>query len=146
MAVQSSESRYRVAPAKKSKTAVSILIVEDDPAASALTSRIIAMQYPDAAIYSAADGLTGLELFQRHAPRIVITDIGMPLKSGIELAREIRLLGPGTKLIMLTAYSDELFVQLCKEIGIQAYLLKPLNLEKLLTAIAACLEEIAAES
>jgi len=130
---------------RQPESAVSILLVEDDPAAGDLISRMIAMAFPDAVIYSAEDGLAGLELFKKHSPRIVLTDIGMPGKSGIELAREIRSMGQGTRLIVLTAYSDKPLVQLCREIGVEAYLLKPLNLEKLMAAIQGCLEQIAAE-
>jgi YesN/AraC family two-component response regulator len=126
---------------QRSKT-LSILIVEDELAAGEVIGRIIAMQFPDAALYFAEDGMVGEELFKKHLPDIVVTDISMPAKSGIEMAREIKAVQPATKIIVLSAYNDLVFQEQCREIGIAAYLLKPLKVDQLLAVIAACSEEI----
>lgn len=128
---------------QRSKT-LSILIVEDDLAAGEIISRMISLQYPDAALYFAEDGSVGEELFRKHLPEIVVTDIGMPAKNGIEMAREIKAVQPATKIIVLSAYNDLVFQEQCREIGIAAYLLKPLDLDQLLASVAACIEGIGA--
>ncbi len=120
---------------------ISMLIVEDDQVAGDLIARMLAMVFPDAAIYRAADGVSGKELFKEHLPPIVITDVSMPRKDGIEMAREMKSLRPETKIIVLTAYSDAAFLEQFKEIGFHAYLYKPLDLEKLLAALEGCLVE-----
>ena len=121
---------------------LSILIVEDDLAAGEIISRMIGLQYPDAALHFAEDGVAGEELFRKHLPGIVVTDIGMPAKNGIEMAREIKTVQPATKIIVLSAYGDPVFQEQCREIGIAAYLRKPLDLDQLLAAVAACSAEI----
>jgi YesN/AraC family two-component response regulator len=127
---------------KQSRTRFSILIVEDDEAAGELTRRMVALQFPEAAVLVAEDGAIGGELFKEHRPEIVITDIGMPVKNGIEFAREIKTLRPETKLIVLTAYNDEIFLEQFVEIGARAYLLKPLDMDKLILAIGRCIGEL----
>lgn len=123
---------------------ISILIVEDDRAASDLIRRMIAMQFPELLIYEAEDGLVGEELFHRYAPDIVITDVAMPYKDGIEMAKAVKSSRPGTRLIIISAYNDLFFLEKFKEIGIHRYLLKPLDLNELMTALQECLEEILA--
>lgn len=120
---------------------ISMLIVEDDQVAGDLIARMLAMRFPDAAIYRAADGATGQEIFREHLPPIVITDVSMPRKDGIEMAREMKSLRPETKFIVLTAHSEAAFLEQFKEIGFHAYLYKPLELEKLLAALEGCLVE-----
>ena len=129
---------------ERTKEAFAILIVEDDPAATDIISRTIGMQFPDAAIYRAENGVVGAELFRKHRPEVVITDIGMPLKDGVEMAREIKEVQADTRFIVLTAYSDSSFLEQFREIGAHSYLLKPLNLEKLMSAIQKCIDEIGA--
>lgn len=121
---------------------ICMLIVEDDRAASDLIRRMIAMQFPELVIYEAEDGVVGEELFHRHAPDIVITDVAMPYKDGIEMAIAIKSSRPGTRLIITSAYNDLFFLEKFKEIGIHCYLLKPLDLSELMTALQECLEEI----
>ena len=128
---------------RQSKIAVSILIVEDDQETRAIISRVIAMRFPDAAIYLAENGIMGEEVFKKHTPEIVITDISMPLKNGIEMAREIKSIkAADTKIIVVTAHDDKINLAQFKEIGVHTYLFKPLNLDELMLAVGECIEEI----
>lgn len=123
---------------------ITMLIVEDDTVAAEICARLIALEYPGAAVYLAENGSIGLELFRKHAPQIVITDIDMPVLNGIEMARGIKRLKPDTRFIVLTAYNEQNFVRQFQEIGVETYLLKPLNMDHLLSAIDTCIEEIRA--
>jgi two-component system, OmpR family, response regulator VanR len=120
---------------RQTKKPLSILLVEDDTAATAITVRLIAMQFPDALVCSAENGNAALQLFKEQVPDIVITDIGMPLRDGMDMAREIRKLNARTRFIVLTAYNEKQFIETFDEIGVDAYLLKPLNLDLLMSAI-----------
>lgn len=127
------------------RTRVGIMIVEDDAAALDIASRLMALEFPDAALYSATDGVMGIELFKKHMPDIVITDIGLPKKDGIEMARDIKLIRPETKFIVLTAYNEKGLAEQFNQIGIDSYLLKPVNFDLLITAIGRCIEEIGSD-
>jgi two-component system response regulator VanR len=127
---------------KQPKAAISILIVEDDQSALAVIGRMVATIFPDTVIYLAENGVMGEELFKKHTPEIVITDINMPLKDGIEMARGIKSINSDTKFIVLTAYNDKINSALFEKIGIHNYLFKPIELDKLIIAIKKCIEEI----
>ena len=125
------------------KTALSILIAEDDWLTSEVINRFVAKKFPGVNIYSAANGSIGLKLFKAHTPDIVITDINMPVMDGIRMAGEIKATKSDTKFIVLTAYTgDESYLDSFSEIGFIDYLPKPIEFEKLYAAIEKCFEEI----
>jgi YesN/AraC family two-component response regulator len=121
-----------------SSSRFSLLIVEDDQQAREVTSRMVTLKFPGCTIYCAGDGKVGLQLFQEHAPDMVLTDINMPEMDGIAMARAIRKMSPGTTCIVLTAYGDDKFFQQFKEIGFCAYLMKPVDFLELFAAIEKC--------
>jgi CheY-like chemotaxis protein len=68
---------------------------------------------------------------------VVISDIGMPVMDGYELARHVRL-NPAhnnKRLIALTAYSQPSLVQQARLVGFDSYLVKPINMSDLRDAI-----------
>jgi diguanylate cyclase len=123
------------------KTAASILIVEDNRAASRLIGRMVALNFPDAVIYSADNGATGIELFVKHDPDIVLTDISMPEMDGFTMVSKIQSIRADTKFIVFTAHCEGEFLPQFKAIGVDTYLLKPLSLDELVMAIDGCIYE-----
>lgn len=125
-------------PALQSPPPFSLLIVEDDRSACDIIARMVGLRYPDCTIYTADNGLKGLELFKKHSPDIVLTDVNMPVMDGVELAREIRSIKAKATYIVLTAYSSKIIFEKFKDIGVCAYLLKPIDFEELFAAIEKC--------
>src|SRR6185369_11572851 len=119
-----------------------MLVAEDDRSALDALCLMLRMKFPDAVVYSAEDGGIGLELFRKHTPDIVITDVNMPVKNGIEMAEEIKSIKPDTRFIVLTAYNEKIFFEKFSEIGFSSYLLKPIEFKKLFVAIEKCIGEI----
>lgn len=117
---------------------VSLLFVEDDAMVCLSVGRILARQFPDVSVYTAENGLIGLELFKAHTPQIVITDVNMPVMDGIEMAGKIKSIKPDTKFIVLTGYSDTGYRDRFSEIGFDHYLIKPVNFDELFEAIEKC--------
>ncbi|MBF0606424.1 MAG: response regulator [Candidatus Magnetobacterium sp. LHC-1] len=96
-------------------------------------------------LHQAENGQEGLELYIKHKPDIVITDIKMPLLNGLEMAREIKKLNPKAQIIITTAFSErELFLDAIN-IGVNQYVLKPINRDNLLAAIYRCMEVVGIE-
>ena len=122
------------------KTAFSVLIVEDNLSACNIICRTVSMRFPFAVIYSADNGITGLELFKKHTPDIVVTDISMPEMNGLEMAAEIQSLTSDTSFIVFTGHSEGDYLKNFNEIGIYHYLLKPLDLAELISTINECLK------
>ena len=56
--------------------------------------------------YTAYDGAEGLELFKKHRPAIIITDIEMPKMNGLTMSQEILKIDPDVKIIITTAHDD----------------------------------------
>jgi len=126
----------------RSRTALSILCVEDDKEALKVLSRMIALKFPDITIHVAENGKLALELFKEQRPEIVITDINMPVMDGIQMAREIKAIKTDTKFIVLTGYSDKNYLEQFCEIGYSDYIMKPIAFGILFAAIEKCIAEV----
>jgi len=119
----------------------SILLVEDEESAREILASLLAMKFPQIDVHVADNGRTGLERFKKYSPAIVITDINMPLISGIRMAREIKSIDAGVKLIAISAYSYKSIQEISVAIGIEFdhFVLKPVDNGKLFAAIEQCL-------
>ncbi|MDA8433002.1 MAG: response regulator, partial [Nitrospiraceae bacterium] len=87
----------------------------------------------------------GLALFKERRPDIVISDIMMPLMDGIEMSREIKSLDKGARIILTTAYSDAKILFASIELGVDSYLLKPVDMTALFRAIDKCVQIVVLE-
>lgn len=125
---------------------LAVLLVEDDAVALEILVNMLAMRFPRLAFHLAENGKVGLDCFKKHLPALVITDVNMPIMNGIRLAREIKDIAAGVKVIVLTAFSDHNILESSEPFGINHYLLKPVDYRKLLLAIEQCLGETAAQS
>ena len=85
----------------------------------------------------AENGEVLLELVEKHKPDLVITDIKMPIKCGIEATKEIKKLYPGIKVIALTMFNDDFLIIDMLEAGAGGYLIKNTTKVELVTAIKA---------
>ena len=82
-------------------------------------------------VITASNGKEGYDLYKKHKPDIIITDIKMNIMSGLEMSSLIREEDKTTPIIITSAYSDNKYLQKAIEIGINTFLLKPLNLMQL---------------
>ncbi|GFO59997.1 hypothetical protein GMST_23220 [Geomonas silvestris] len=131
-----------MAPFPYTITDISLLYVEDEPEARGMLSRMLALNYPGLRIHVAENGITGLEIFREFRPHIVLTDLNMPVMSGIQMAREIKALEPEVVTVAVTAYSDTSYLLSAIEIGIHNYVLKPVNYADLFRVLDTILEKL----
>lgn len=110
-----------------------ILLVEDDATSRMMLARIL--EKSGAQVKVASDGNEGLELFKEHHFPIIITDINMPLMSGIELIGEIKKIDATIKAIATSALRDPEHFVAAISTGFSDYILKPLEIDKLLFAV-----------
>jgi YesN/AraC family two-component response regulator len=129
-------------PSQHSSPVISILVVEDDKVTREVLDLMIPRKFPNVTIYSSENGRTAVELFKKHKPEIVITDIQMPEMDGIEMAGEIKAIKADTKFIVVTAYSNTSYYDKFNNIGFHDFLSKPIEFAKLYTAIESCIAEI----
>ena len=112
---------------------IKILYVEDDKYARAELEGLAKITKQNA--FFAENGKEGLSMFVKYRPDIVVSDISMPVMSGLEMAKHIKELSPDTPIIIVTAHSDSHLLIGAIEIGVEGFLLKPLDVEKLLTKL-----------
>lgn len=96
-------------------------------------------------VHTAKDGEEAWEMAEKETPDLLITDIRMPRMSGIELLRKIRDKKMQVKAIALSGYDDFEYVRDMALLGIENYLLKPVNEEELISTISSTLEKITGE-
>ncbi|MHB8122302.1 MAG: ATP-binding response regulator [Desulfuromonadaceae bacterium] len=115
---------------------ISLLYVEDDATTRRQVSRALAARGYRLTV--AENGEQGLALFRDQTYDIVLTDIMMPGVNGLEMAREIRSLSPDIQIACMTAFSDTDLLIEAIEIGINQFVLKPVKLSRLFTALDRC--------
>ncbi len=91
-------------------------------------------------LYIANDGEEGLELFEKHNPEIVVTDIQMPRLNGLEMSAKIREKNREVPIVVTSAYNDNNFLSRSIELGINGYLTKPVNLANMIDTLKKVLE------
>ena len=77
---------------------ISVLYVEDDSSSRLAIAHMLARRVSQ--VYTAEDGLAGLEVFKAKRPALVISDVMMPRMDGCAMCREIMALDPEVKIIM----------------------------------------------
>jgi diguanylate cyclase (GGDEF)-like protein/PAS domain S-box-containing protein len=115
-----------------------VLCVEDDGPTRAVLVKLLERRFDHVLV--AKDGQEGLELFLQHRPSLVVTDIRMPILDGISMVREIKVWAPATKIIVITSYGSAELLLAAIEIGVNDYILKPLDACRVYGAIDKCLQ------
>jgi DNA-binding NarL/FixJ family response regulator len=114
---------------------ITILLVEDHAIVREGLRGILKLVDEVDVIGEAATGQEAVDMAKRLLPRIVLMDIAMPILNGFEATRQILQTAPDTRIIVLTAYSDEVYVKHMLEIGISGYILKQNSSKSLRKAI-----------
>ncbi len=124
------------------RTHTTFLYVEDDPVTRHIMEKIIRMKMPDVDLLVAENGREGLDLYKKHMPEIVITDVAMPVMDGIRMAAEIKAVNPHAIILVISAYSNTEYLLDSIEIGVCHYILKPIDFTKFFVTIDKCLAGI----
>lgn len=122
---------------------LSVLYVEDDPEIRETFAGYLKKMVRQ--VWTAKDGEEGLKLFEQKRPDIVITDIKMPRMDGLEMTRRLRALGNKTPVIITTAHGETDLLFEAVRIGINEFLLKPFEMERVFVALEKYAYEAAFE-
>lgn len=112
---------------------LTILIVEDENEIRKLMEEVMKSVFFE--VYSAKNGDEGIKKFKKFAPDLIVTDIAMPIMDGLDMAKMINEISPTTPIIALSAFSDKEKLLKAIEVGIDKYILKPVDMDELLLAI-----------
>lgn len=112
---------------------LAVLYVEDDRAGREQLGQFLERRV--GALYTAGNGKDGFEAFERYRPDVVITDIRMPVMDGLQMAEAIKQIDDSVPIIIITAFNDQNFFLRSIDIGIDKYVLKPVDTDALLSSL-----------
>jgi len=118
---------------------IKILVVDDEPDVVEVIGVGLRLNSPDWEMLSAEDGPSGMELFEKETPDLVILDMSMPGMSGLELCRDIRRNNSEVPIIFLTVRDEEFEKVRGLEAGADDYVTKPFSPLELIARIRALL-------
>lgn len=117
-----------------------ILLIDDEP--EILDLLTVLLEDEGFEILKANNGSQGISLFKVEEPDLVITDVRMPNKTGLDVLRAVKEDSGGVDVIILTGQSDEATAIDCLRAGAYDYLLKPIeDLDLLITAVNRALQK-----
>lgn len=120
-----------------------MIIVEDEPLARhGIKTTIDWAQYGILIVAEASNGLEGFNLAKIHKPDIIITDVKMPLMSGLDMIKNIRDENINTEFIILSGYGEFEFARVAIENQVVNYLLKPISNEELVDTVLKVIEKL----
>lgn len=116
-----------------------ILIADDHAIVRRGLKDIILESYPMAEIKDVGDAEELIKLVMKEKWNIVITDMSMPGRSGLEALQQIKLYNPGLPVLVLSVYPEEQYAMRVLKAGASGYLNKEMAPEELVTAIRSVL-------
>ncbi len=117
-----------------------LLYVEDDPTARSSTLTIFDEFF--AQTVTAADGKEGLELFEKERADLIITDINMPNMNGLQMIKRIREQNREIPILVLSAHNESEYFMSSIKLGVDGYLMKPIDLEQFLGVLDNIVEKL----
>ena len=124
-----------------------VLVIEDDGSVRSLIRKILEGEGYE--VLEAPDGDQGVRTFRDERPDLVLTDIFMPEKEGLETISELGLLDPAVRVIAISGGGNMGILNplpMAAKLGAVRTLAKPFGRRELLEAVAAALEDLGTSS
>ncbi len=127
------------APDSNECEGASVLVVEDEENIREVLDEILSNA--GHRIIQAASGEEGIELFERHKPDMVITDLGMPGVSGWDVADAVKARHPSTPVVLFTGWGVKMDQNEVQKRSVDRFVNKPFNMEQILKLVSELLAE-----
>lgn len=114
---------------------ITVLLAEDHEIVREGLRMLLEIEGDVAVVGEAETGREAVALARKLQPAVVVMDIAMPLLNGLEATRQIRKAVPGTKVLILSAHSDDAYVEQVIAMGAAGYLIKQTSARVLSRAI-----------
>lgn len=112
-----------------------VLLADDHSLLRHALARLLDARPDVTVIGEAADGREAIDLTARLLPDVVIMDLAMPLLNGVEATRQIRSRFPSTKVLILSAYGEEIAVGEAMAAGASGFIIKRSDIDELVLAL-----------
>jgi DNA-binding NarL/FixJ family response regulator len=91
-------------------------------------------------VAEASNGLEGIELARQHQPDLVLLDIAMPVKDGMEALPDIRTASPESRVVILSSFEEQRYGDQAIRLGASAYIEKTLPPDALVARLVDVME------
>ncbi|PUB17852.1 response regulator transcription factor [Paenisporosarcina sp. OV554] len=112
-----------------------IVIIDDHQLFREGVKRILDFEDSFDVIAEGDDGSDALSLYEQYVPEVILMDINMPRKNGVEATGELMAKYPDAKVIMLSIHDDESYVMHALKTGALGYMLKEMDADAIIQAI-----------
>jgi len=117
------------------EAALKVLIIDDHPLVRRGLMETIQEEFPNAKVDQASDSQSGIELVWRENWDIILLDIAMPGRSGLDILKEMKQERPKTPVLILSTYSEDQFAIRALKGGADGYLTKEVLGQELVAAM-----------
>src|SRR5580658_7924483 len=114
---------------------ITVLLAEDHMIVREGFRKMLEMEEDLEVIGEAQDGRQAVALIPKLRPAVVLMDIAMPLLNGLEATRQVLKAVPATKVLILSAHSDDAYIKSAAESGAVGFLLKQTSAHDVCRAI-----------
>jgi YesN/AraC family two-component response regulator len=112
---------------------LSALVIEDEAETNERMVKTLSMIFGD--VYSACNGVEGLEMYKKHRPSIIFVDIIMPNMDGIDLIREIKSIDSEQIIVVVSATDQLEKITESIKIGVNSFIQKPVDSKELIDTL-----------
>src|SRR5467141_1905096 len=114
---------------------IRVLLADDHTVVRQGLRALLAAEEDFEIVGEAENGRQAIQLVKKLLPNVAVIDLAMPVLNGLEATRQITRSVPGTKVLILSSYSDDEYVQQVTEAGAAGYLVKQSAANDLIKAI-----------
>lgn len=125
----------KAAPAKKS-----ILIVDDHPVFRAGLTALVNLESDLAIAGEAHDAVQAMSAIESLRPDLVLMDMSLPGKSGLELLKDVRAMHPGLPVLIISMHDEAIYAERVLKAGGRGYIMKQAGPDKVIEAVRRVLE------
>lgn len=119
---------------------IRVLVVDDSPFSQKMIEKALLNSNYEVCGF-AGTGSEGIEKYRTCSPDIVTMDLTLPDMDGLACCREILIVDPQAKIVVLSAMKDEVIINSGTAIGVRGFLQKPIKSDKLVGALNAVMHE-----
>jgi two-component system response regulator DesR len=114
---------------------IRLVLAEDQALVRGALAALLGLEHDLDVVAACADGDSALVEVQRLTPDLLVTDIEMPGRTGLELAEAVRALNLPTRVVIVTTFARAGYLRRALDAGVRGYLLKDAPAEKLAEAL-----------
>lgn len=108
----------------KSEKRITVLLADDHMVVREGLRKLLESENDIEVVGEASTGRQAVEMAKKLRPAVIVMDIAMPILNGVEATRQIRLALPETRVLILSAHSDDAYVERVTSLGATGYLIK----------------------